>query len=461
MAVKLWLPCNGQGVSRAPSMALPEETGREWRGMASAPDDAPGIEPVEQLEHLIGQFRARLMAHEAFRALVQLEAREAEGRPLQGLGSSGVAKHLEIELGIISDFRAYRLLRQARAELSGAPVTEAAVPSAGLKAGTGQPEASAGAAAQPAEAVRRPATADASAAIDHSASSAAVAAMFAARIAHAAQPAEQPLAKAEPAKPVALPTKPANRPALIEAIAAAPAPPPAAANPTLPAFERVDAAGVDVLASVARLRSPDAPPEAAVLTAPPVSAGVVPPPSFAPSLVPDTVPADPRAAAASMEGTMASMAKAVAVTVAAAGRLAGQAGDMPKPFPAPAAPALEAELFTRQGGQSARTAEMAPSQGATTEIRFVARPANPSTDALPHTLSEAQPAAIPVGLARQSAMAPQSGYEEASVEIRRPDALGAQRQDGQRTNLAGDSHGATRTEGVLNRFVKALRRDKD
>jgi len=158
---------------------------------------------------------------------------------------------------------------------------------------------------------------------------------------------------------------------------------------------------------------------------------------------------------------MASMAKAVAVTVAAAGRLAGQGGDMPKPFAASATPALEAELFARQGGQSARTLETAASQGATAEIRFVARPANPGTDALPRALGEAPAAAIQVGLARQPAMGPQSGYEEASVEIRRPDAPGAQRRDGQRTGLAGNGHGATRTEGVLNRFVKVLRRDKD
>lgn len=431
--------------------------------MASAPDDALADEPVRELERLIGRLKSRLMAHEAFRALVQLEARVAEGRPLQALGPSDVARHLESELSSIKDFHAYQLLRKASAELKTTPAV--ALPALGARI---EPPASIS--PQPVVVEKRPAGATADPASlnganrpDHTAASAAVAAAFASRSAPPTERAQLPEALT---KPPQVQSRPSSAPVATTPIevSATPAPaampaPVAAANPTIPAFQRVDAAGADVLASVARLRAPEAANSPRTVRSP-VSPEVAQPVVLTPSLSLDVGPTGLRSQSASMEGTMASMAKAVAVTVAAAGRLTGHGAETAQRPASTLIPALEDQLFVRQRGHSTPAGEAASAAGSA-EIRFVAHPTDPLTDSLPPTTIPVPQAAPPLTAPRQGAALAASSHEEASVEIRRPDNLGPQSRNGQRPGGDTSGEGARRVPGVLNRFVKALRRDKN
>lgn len=93
----------------------------------------------------------------------------------------------------------------------------------------------------------------------------------------------------------------------------------------------------------------------------------------------------------------------------------------------------------------------------TTEIRFVARPANPLTDAAPRLI--AQPAALPTLAA--------TDLEEASVEIRRPDISPAQAAQPSQSDFeqagwepAEGGPGKTGASAMLGRLSRALRLDR-
>ena len=198
------------------------------------------VEPalVEGLTKLVAQFNDRLMRLEPFRALVQLQAREAEGRPLEALGGKDLVQHLESELAVEPAYGAFKLLKQAFDELG-------RTPSASSSSIVAAPPVQLATIVQAAPAV--PEVVKAGSPIDPDPSlasaSAAVAAMFVVT----------PVAPAGP--DVASASLPRN----IEAIAQTGVrlPPPApVATPQSTVFQRRDAAEADVLASLTRLRAP-------------------------------------------------------------------------------------------------------------------------------------------------------------------------------------------------------------
>ena len=412
------------------------------------------------LSELVGVLHDRLLRLEPYRAQLQMQAREAEGRPLDANAAEQLASHLALELGAQPDYRVLTLLRQAQAELRPPPDAPTAEPVAAAP-----PAPLTVAVAEVAAANRLANRLESD--DPHTLARAAVAEVFGTfpRVLEAVGEA-----------PAATETAPLQAPVpLAQPAPQEPSPASAPIAITGAAFDGVDAAGAGVLASLAKLRAPPAAEAAAMPPSPePSPAAVTITPVVLLTAPVETPPAHagPKSPPVSMEGTLANVAKAVAATVAAAERLSEPPAERNGPAFAPAPPvaplpppaaAAASRIFARSADRFA--ASPSPPRdlaaGEATEIRFVARPANPLLDALPRSLQMPRtqtPAAAVLDRQPEAAadIASPSGWEEASVEIRRspgkrPPPAGLDLQEGP----------GNRASSVLNRFVKALRGAKE
>ena len=380
------------------------------------------------LRELISRMQDRLMNLEPFRTLRQLESNQAQGCSIDAPGRRELTDRLESELAGHRDYRVLRLLRQAQAEMAAGLATFQLA--GGIdKAAEQEPESNI------APTVLAPEKFQDSP--EYQAASAAVAAMFRAG---------QPDAAASPEW--------------------VPAAQPIAMNHDK-ATDQIEAAEADVLASLAKLRTPD--------FARRTDAGQVG--ALFPGAVSklDSDPSPPEhksegseSRGAPLTGSMATLAETVAATVAAAERASKSLADRDVRLRSPieGVPDLsdkmvpetsEALLGAQQAETSARAAEVLG--GNDTLIRFVARPASSvqeikSNESLPPLSFPTEPSPRPTGRGIIGTQA----FEEASVEIRKHGDFEAKPKKSIDTEFLG--HSATgRGSAMLDRVVRVLRGD--
>lgn len=394
-----------------------------------------------QLDGLCERLEARLRGHEAYRALGQLTAREAQGRPIEAMATGELRAHLERELNADPFFRLLTKLRDAQFALKPQVSAPMAVPEPAKAAAPAVPavevtapklngaEASAVVVEpeRPAAKPAQPALASQGSTWDAGNLQAAALAAVASAFGTTAKT-PSPDVPAKPADPVPLPavdpgpaTEARARSAeriwlplaaprsVLFGQTAAPEHPPVEASKTAaapPVAEPVAAniepvaivvddtrtrqpriglgdttAESTVLATLAKLRSPATVPTPAVVPDLPLAPLAI---EAGRRLDPHAGPRTPRL---SMEGTMANVAAAVAATVAAAERISGpQSTWTARPavvtLPPPGSPAARISIPDRPAESVVPATHIvrAPASGTLFRDRSREAPAPPVSD---------------------------------------------------------------------------------